>query len=128
MKFVGRNFAQLQKNGITFSDAVAKKFMTNEEKNIVLLLSVFSSASAYFDQYFLIVIHLFCEDLYIITILELPLMQFCEFQVVFMSTESGDDSKLDFLLAYNLPRIMIHHNAVTQRHFETTNSDHNLRD
>ena len=31
-------------------------------------------------------------------------MQFCESQVVSMSTKSGDDLKLDFLLEYNLRR------------------------
>ena len=55
-------------------------------------------------------------------------MQFCESPVMSMSTESGDDSNLAFLLDYNLPGIMIHSNMVIQRHFGTTNSDHNLHE
>ena len=86
--------------------------MTNGNKNIFLSSSVFSPTSAYFDQYFLTVTHLLCKcfyDLYIVVTLEPPLMHFFEPQVVSMSIESGNGSKLDFLLGYNLPRATIHH-------------------
>ena len=53
-------------------------------------------------------------------------MHFFEPKVVSMSTESGNDSKLDFLLGYNLARVMIHHNAFNQYSLETTNMDYNL--
>ena len=52
-------------------------------------------------------------------------MHFFESQVVSMSTESGNGSKLDFLLGYNLPRITIHHNAVNPLSLGTTNTDYN---
>ena len=53
-------------------------------------------------------------------------MHFFESQVVSMSTENGNGSKLDFLLGYTLPRVTIHHNAVNQHCFGTTNTDYNL--
>ena len=98
--------------------------MTNEYKNIFFLSSsVFSPNPAYFGQYFLTITHLLCKcfcDLYIVVTLEPPLMHFFEPQVVSISTESGNGSKLDFffffffLLGYNLPRGTIHHTAVNQ--------------
>ena len=57
--------------------------------------------------------------------LEPPLIHFFELQVVSMSTENGNGSKLEFLLGYNLPRVRIHHNAVNQHSFGTTNTDYN---
>ena len=53
-------------------------------------------------------------------------MHFVESQVVSMSTESGNGSKLDFLLEYNLPRVTIHHNAVNKHSLGTINTDYNL--
>ena len=41
-------------------------------------------------------------------------MHFFEPEVVSMSTESGNGSKLDFLFGYNLTRVAIYHNAVNQ--------------
>ena len=53
-------------------------------------------------------------------------MHFFEPKVVSISTESGNGSKLDFLLRYNLPRVRIHHNEVNQYSLGTTNMDYNL--
>ena len=53
-------------------------------------------------------------------------MHFFESQVVSMSTESGNGSKLDFLLGYNLPRVTIPHKAVNQHSLGTTNMNYNL--
>ena len=36
-------------------------------------------------------------------------MHFCEPKVVPMSTETGNGSKRDFLLGYNVPRVTIQH-------------------
>ena len=58
--------------------------------------------------------------------LEPPLRHFFEPQVVSMSTESGDGSKLDFLLGYNLSRVTVHHNAVNQHSLGTTKADYNF--
>ena len=58
--------------------------------------------------------------------LEPPLVHLIEPQVVSVSTENGNGSKLDFLLGDNLPRVTIHHNAVNQGSFGTTNTDYNL--
>ena len=82
-------------------------FMTNENKSIFLLSSVFSPTPAYFGQYFLTVIHLLCKcfcDLYIVFILESPLMHFFEPQVVSMSTENGNGSQLDFFVRVQLTK------------------------
>ena len=101
-------------------------FMTNENKNIFLLSSAFSPTPAYFGQYFRTVTHLLCKcfcNLYIVVTLEPSLMHLFEPQVVSMSTESGNGSKLDFLLGYNLPRVTIYHNAVNQHSLGTTNTD-----
>ena len=43
-----------------------------------------------------------------------------------MSTESGNGLKLYFTLGYNLPRVTIHHYAVSQHSLGTTNTDYNL--
>ena len=48
-------------------------------------------------------------------------MQYVELYVVSMQTESGYN--LEFLSRYNLPRIMILHNAVCQHTLGTTNTD-----
>ena len=80
--------------------------MTYENKNIFFFLSgVFSPTSAYFGQYFLTVTHLLCKcfcDLYIVVTLDPPLMHFFEPQVVSMSTESWNGSKLDFFARVQL--------------------------
>ena len=52
-------------------------------------------------------------------------MHFFEPQVVPMSIETANGSKLEFLLGYNLPRVTIHHNAVNQHSLGTTNTDCN---
>ena len=52
-------------------------------------------------------------------------MHFFEPQVVLMSIETGNGSKLEFLLGYNLARVTIHHNAVNQYSLGTTNTDYN---
>ena len=54
-------------------------------------------------------------------------MHFFEPQVglVPMTIETGNGSKLEFLLGYNLPRVAIHHNAVNQHSLGTTNTDYN---
>ena len=105
-------------------------FTTNENKNIFFLLScVFSPTPAYFGQYFLTVTLLLCKcfcNLYIVVTLELPLMHLFKPQVVSLSTENGNGSKLDFLFGYNLPWVTINHNAVNQHSLGTTNTDYNL--
>ena len=40
-----------------------------------------------------------------------------------MAPESEDKSVLEFLPWYNLPRIMVLHNAVSQHNMRTTNTD-----
>ena len=89
-------------------------FTANKNKNIFISPSVFSPTPAYFVQYFLTVTHCLCKcfcHLYFVETLEPSLMHFFEPEVVSMSIESGNGSKLDVLLGYNLPRVAIHHNA-----------------
>ena len=101
-------------------------FMTNENKNIFFYFAkrVFTNSSI-LRWIFLTVIHLMCKcicDLYIVMTLEPPLMHFFEPQVVSMSTESGNGSKLDFFLS----GVTIHHNTVNQHSLGTTNTDYTL--
>ena len=53
------------------------------------------------------------------------MMHFFESQVVSMSTEFGNGSKLDFLLGYNLPRVTIHITRLNSTVWEQ-HTDYNL--
>ena len=115
---------------LPFIDTVAEKSVHDKRKYFFFFRQTcFLPTPAYFGQFFLTVTHLLCKcfcDLYIIVTLEPPLMQFFVPQVVSMSTESGNGSKLNFLLGYNLPRVRIHHYAVNQHSLGTTDTDYNL--
>ena len=141
LTFLDGYFAQLQDSGITFyryscreiclwqRKLKKKKKKKKKKTTFFLLSSVFSPTPAYFGQYFLTVIYLLCKCfciLYIVLTLEPSLMHFFEPQVVSLSTETGNGSRLDFILGYNLPRVTIYHNAVNQHSLGTTNTDYNL--
>ena len=121
----------MQESDIAFYRYSCREICSRQTKikTCFLSSSVFSPTPAYFGQYFLTVTHLLCKcfrDLYIVVTLEPPLMHFFEPHVVSMSTESGNGSKLNCLLGYNLPRVRIHHNVVNQHNLGTTDTDYNL--
>ena len=99
-------FHSCRKAVLPFTDTAAEKSVHDKRKYFFFLSSsVFSPTLTYFGQYFLTVTHLLCKffcDLYISVTLEPQLMHFFEPQVMSISTESGNSSKLDCFVRVQL--------------------------